>query len=500
LKPRTTISFAIVLLAWLFLRSPLWTVAPALLPLCALMAFLTLYPLWRWLGEGMASFPLMAAYALMHIPSYLVPFLEGRPDVIGYSPAVSAKTALAVCAYLFSFQVAGHWTGADPWGGARLNRLFLVRTIPSIRESVLMWFLLGIWWCFIMALNAGFLPDFGTSFQVVRVMAVTPGLLAAFYFFFLHGRRALNTLQKSILMGLVATGVAMDFTSGYLIGGGSMLLLVFLAYMMGSKRVPVLPLTGCLLLLSFLQLGKTDMRDKYWNMDEGIVYGAARLNPIEVYTFWGKASWQKLIGQSTQEEDTSESLLHRSAIAHMLALAISETPQNKPYLNGLTYKQIPRLLVPRMLWKDKPHGNLPTETLGIYYEVQTEQTLASTSIAFGQIAEAWANFGWIGIFVVGGMVGLVLSLPSHLSMGCSFNQVGFFLSAVVLASSYNLEMTLGPWLVSLFDALLVGSIGLYLISRPVDANRPTFSIGRKTARMANQRRTTGHRPETGARG
>jgi hypothetical protein len=235
------------------------------------------------------------------------------------------------------------------------------------------------------------------------------------------------------------------------------------------------------------------MREKYWNFEEGASYGKLGLNPFEVYSFWCNASWQRLVGESDSEEETPASLLHRSAIAHMLALVISETPENKPYLDGLTYKQIPQLLLPRILSKNKPRGNLPTETLAIYYEVQTEKSVQTASIAVGQIAEAWANFGWIGILVIGGVIGLVLSLPSHLVAGCSVNQVGFLISAVFLSISYNLELTLGPWLITLFDALLVACIGLYLISRPVDTERPALkrAQARGSGFPGNQRGVAG---------
>jgi hypothetical protein len=464
-------TFAAAWMGWLFLHSPLWKSHPPLLFLGAVLAVLTLLPMWRWLGGQMTGFPLLGAYAMMHIPAYLVPFLEGRLDVLGFSANVSATTTAAVCLYLTVVQSTGVLMEARPLRFRRLEWPVLRRKIPGMRESGLMWMMMGVWWIFTVALNSGLLPTFGAAWQVVRVLALTPGLLAVFYFFFLFGKGVLEFDQKIILVSMVLTGVALDFTSGYLIGGGSVLLLMFLAYIMGAKRVPIASVTACALVLSFLHAGKSEMRQKYWNFEDSNVIAEVEHNPLKIYSFWLHVSWDKIFGSQTDDDDSKENLLHRSSLAQMLALVISETPGNKPFLHGQTYKQIPLLMVPRIAWKNKPRGNLPTETLALYYGVQTEQTITSVSIALGQIAEAWANFGWMGIVLAGAVIGLVLSLPSHFSQGCSINQFGFLISAVFLASSYNLEMTMGPWLITLFNAAAVGAVGLYIFSRDAAAAR-----------------------------
>lgn len=276
-----------------------------LLP-CGLMAFLSLYPVWGWLSGNMVGFPIVETFALVHIPSYLMPFLEGRDDIFEYPAPVPFKTALAVCAFLLSVLVAHRmlYTSARFHG---LNWAFLHRSLPSAREPAIAWSMLGAWWLFVVLSNLGLLPDFKGYFQQVRQMAMTAGLLALFLLFLHFGRRELSKNQRVFLIGWLATGVAMQFTSGYLVEGVSVLLLCLLAYVMGGRRLPVLACVVCSILVSFLHAGKAEMRER--DRSDNQTYGLSR--PFEIASFWCHVSWRKWFGESLPEEESSESLLER---------------------------------------------------------------------------------------------------------------------------------------------------------------------------------------------
>jgi hypothetical protein len=114
--------------------------------------------------------------------------------------------------------------------------------------------------------------------------------------------------------------------------------------------------------------------------------------------------------------------------------------------------------------------------LAIYYGAQTVESVEVTSVSLGQIAEAWGNFGWIGVIAVGAAFGLILSVPKMLAPAGSFLQAGSFLSAVFLGKCFDLESCFGPWLIPLCNTLLLAMIALSFISTP--SKSPAFSAAR----------------------
>ena len=106
------------------------------------------------------------------------------------------------------------------------------------------------------------------------------------------------------------------------------------------------------------------------------------------------------------EDRHAQSLLKRANLIHMQTLVVDQTPKRLPFLWGETYMHVPICMVPRVLWPDKPHGHISTELLGLRYGVTNRHQARTTTIGFGLLAEAWANFGW------GGVIGLALLIGS----------------------------------------------------------------------------------------
>src|ERR1051326_3006071 len=171
MRPRTSIIFAAIWVSWLFFKSHLWAIDPALLVPCGLMAFLVLFPLWQWLSGSMNSFPATEIFSLVHLPAYLIPLLEGRPDILQYPRQVLLKTAFMVCSMLLSVQICSKCVGRRVQRDGRLDWPFLRRSISGTRESGLMWFLLSGWCLFVIALYLRWLPNLGAFLNIVRTLA-----------------------------------------------------------------------------------------------------------------------------------------------------------------------------------------------------------------------------------------------------------------------------------------------------------------------------------------
>lgn len=82
--------------------------------------------------------------------------------------------------------------------------------------------------------------------------------------------------------------------------------------------------------------------------------------------------------------------------------------QGFEYQLGATYAAVPAWFVPRELWENKPFGGGNTWFTSTYVPRFYGENRVETSLS--AIGEAFSNFGFIGVVVVGALLGLVVSL------------------------------------------------------------------------------------------
>ena len=98
-------------------------------------------------------------------------------------------------------------------------------------------------------------------------------------------------------------------------------------------------------------------------------------------------------------------------------------------------------MIPRFFWAAKPRSHVATYELGIYYGLQREEDTVTTTIAFGLLTEAYANFGLIGAVLLGAFWGLMLK---KLQIWSTFSPMFF--------ATYPAKLNCGPPGVSLAAA------------------------------------------------
>jgi hypothetical protein len=139
----------------------------------------------------------------------------------------------------------------------------------------------------------------------------------------------------------------------------------------------------------------------------------------------------------------------------MLCLTVDRIPDYLPFLNGETYKDIPAQIVPRIFWPNKPSPHQSNTRLAIYLNLVDEESAESVSIAFGFVCEAYANFGYLGIIVLGLVLGWAFKRLTLLGQNApQFSAMG--LSLILLTAwSFQVEQVLATWLISLLQAAVV---------------------------------------------
>jgi hypothetical protein len=177
------------------------------------------------------------------------------------------------------------------------------------------------------------------------------------------------------------------------------------------------------------------------------------------------AEWIDLGLQPTSGGKTvSQKMLERTSLMHILCLIVDYTPARQDYLYGKTYTYVLPQLIPRYFWPDKPRSHIATYELGIYYGLQQEEDTVATTIAFGLLAEAYANFGLYGAIGLGVFWGFWLK---KLQIWSTFSPMFSFaglLMVLLTAWAFNAELTMAAWVSSLEQAVIV-VLGLPMLVR-----------------------------------
>ncbi|HEX2862678.1 MAG TPA: hypothetical protein VHN79_13610, partial [Lacunisphaera sp.] len=119
------------------------------------------------------------------------------------------------------------------------------------------------------------------------------------------------------------------------------------------------------------------------------------------------------------------------------------------------YRHVLPQLIPRFFWPDKPRSHVATYELSIYYGLQQEADTETTTIAFGLLAEAFANFGMIGSVLLGVFWGVTLKkLQLWSTFSPMFSCAGLMM-VLLTAWAFSAELTMAAWFSSFQQAVVV---------------------------------------------
>jgi len=433
-----------------------------------------LLPTYFWIRAGAPGLPSLSILAALAIIYYAIPIL--RWSVPSDDPKVIVTAALTIASFLFSaalvyrlfLPAAERRAGRHQISGLE-NRGALKLAAVGIVGGLL----------YFVCLFAGWLGTVGTYTGLIRAVAYT---FAAIGCYIVGSARGVGTLKGVewvlALIGLIslsAFGVA-----GLLLFGGVLNAFAFvLGYIVAARRIPWLLLAAIFIVISILQAGKFDMRDKYWDPNE--VSGTG-LGDVPGRIIEWLAIGTNVLLHGREETD----VLERATLLQAVVLVQQETPQVVPFLEGETYALLPSMLMPRFIDSEKIVSQAGLNLLSVRYGLQTVEATETTTIAWGLIAEAWANFGFIAVPVVGALLGLLCGAITLVSSGVPLISVRMFTAIAAMAALLDVEADLSYILVTMFQSVgvvfLVG--GSFAIVRrmlghaPRVSDRAVISVGR----------------------
>jgi hypothetical protein len=407
---------------------------------------LALLPTLIWTRTMGYNYPIFEIFIATNLTSYGIPLLNEHDAITLFDPQVRQDAALVVIAFLVAATFAYYATRATPRSTPWWIRQVLER--PNKQ-----WMLRGLILSSLYTLVVPYLyvPPPGIE-GILRAVFFGIGTSCTFIISMAWGLGRLQRGEKVLVVVCLALQFVLLSSSLILRAGTSIVLLGLVGYFFGSRRIPYVALAITLPVLAVLNIGKYDLRKKYWTPDAQYQPG---LNVLPAfYTEWFEAGLRPQVQTDTK---ASKLLLERNSLLQILCLVINRTPDFQPFLYGETYKQIPGQFVPRIFWPEKPRGHISTYTLSIYYGLQSEEGTYETTIAFGFLPEAYANYGTWGALGLGVVFGFCFRKITLWSVRSPIFSYAGLMLILLTAWSFQTELPLSGWLASLFQ----GSISIF---------------------------------------
>ncbi|HEX3655054.1 MAG TPA: hypothetical protein VHV55_04575 [Pirellulales bacterium] len=407
-------------------------------------------PLFVWASKLEREVPAFQCFCAVHFPFYAYPIVHCKPEYMAHPEPARLMAGVGVLVFLAVAELVYYW-GITRLKTRGPTKGLAYRELPEKTAKSLFTLLLTGWALFLVTRHFGYLKVLGSFSNTVTSLACGGGIVSLWILSKQIAEGKLSTGHTFYVMAVIAIAMCVTFATGTLIFGFIMLIVGVVGYSLACRKVPWVTILVSLFIMSFLNLGKGEIRRIYWT--GGFTPELSVSKIIDIYERWIPISWNALWSGRDPRGQKVQQLLDRANLMHVQALVMQNTPSQMPYLWGETYKYIPINLVPRFVWKEKPHTHMATTVLGLHYNVANRGSLRTTTIAFGTLPEAWANFGWIGVLVFAMVVGFTMQAVARACAGASPYSLHSLLSVVWVAWSFQIELSVSAWFSSFAQAV-----------------------------------------------
>jgi hypothetical protein len=424
-------------------------------PESALGAIAVIIPAWLptyiWIKKGFGGLPIFPVFAITCTWTFGLPLLYEHPIVARFDAGDQLFAALSVMSFLL--------IATFVWFATRKKKMSAPVSCLALRETgadTIFFGILLLSIVFTIAVTGNWLLMDPGIFAIVRSVVLAVQALACFALSYRLGSGNLLGANALIFKALLITLILVGLPALVMINSMAVVALAAFGYVSGSGKVPWLSFGAGILAFAFLHIGKADMRDHYWGeADQGPV------QPAEYPAFfaeWISTSTQNLIAGENKDESEQSSLMERASLMQLLLFEQTSSDEI-PFLYGDTYTIIPMLLVPRILNPEKFTAHEGTYRLSIHYGMQTREEIGTTTIGFGLLNEAYANFGLPGIAILAILIGAFYGLIEQWASVAPLLSFRGLFSIIVASYSFQSEFAAGVYCSALFQST-VALLGL----------------------------------------
>jgi hypothetical protein len=432
-----------------------------------------------WVSSGAFGIPVLPVISTLSYVYYAMPLLAGETlatyrseDLVWAALSVGLfLTAAALAAWPFLGDGRGRnkpSPAARMPGRAQRIRTRSLNNLASNDELYRLIFIgLVAGNLYYLLLLSGTASYLGTFIGLVRSVAVTLASLACYLTGFARGSGLLTGQRWYFaLAGFLAVTV-LSMSGLFLVSGAVNIAAAVLGYVLAAKRIPWVILLLAFAVFSILNAGKLNIRNEYWARDSQSLRDISVLQVPGMIVDWFAAGISAPISRRT---DQSPSLLERTSLLHMVLAVQEATPRIIPYLDGGTYALLPSMLVPRFLEPDKMQSQAGLNLLSVRYGRQRAEDTAKTTLGWGMVAEAYANYGNPAVVAVGVIFGALCGFLMRLSATGAPLSLAMLMAIASTLALCNLELDVSSLVVSMLQTS--GGILLFAALPRVVKRRP----------------------------
>ncbi len=440
--------------------------------------------LWAQQGIGV---PLLPMLAVQHLVAYALPIVQRNEIVLSYPESYLNHAGLEL--FLFFVALAGGWRfGMQAFRPAppvaHSLKLMAIEGNNGLRRIGYGLIAVTTFYSILLSLKLtdivmDTMPSGADS--LVNALVSAAGICGFFVIALGIGSREINPRDAGIFWVLFIFNCLLTSSALLLSASTSFVAAVFIGLFWGSNRVPWLFTLIVLCVLGFFSLGKFEMRERYWTHDIDYVPMPTLAEMPTRYSEWASASIDVMTAQNIdpntsekiQKKDTS--LLGRvNNLQNLLFVLDAEDNQKIEPLYGATYTMIPPLLVPRILWPDKPRAHEGQVLLNVHFGRQDLISSYRTYIAWGLLPEAVGNFGqYLGSVFLGLVLGVFIAWVENRTANLPVLSLeGFLVFTLFLNMAASFEMVASVLITSIFQSLVPVALACWPFVYRTSAQRP----------------------------
>ena len=278
-------------------------------------------------------------------------------------------------------------------------------------------------------------------------------------------------LDRLLLAIYFPLRIVAGLASGWLGSVVSLGLMCGALYMLIRRKVPWTMIAVCAVAVVFLQVGKKEFRNQYWNerAEGGIIEKATSwLNRSS--SKWSEASDS---GGGESAGQLSSQSLERTSLLPQVAHVLDLTPSQVPFQMGQTYSYLATTLIPRFLWPDKPSVNDANRFYQVTFGLTSIKDVDSVNIGVGCLAEAYINFGWSGVLGIMFAIGVLLGIYERSFVAGDSSTLFLAIGLALLPGIVGIESQMAAYVGGVVQTVLL----TLLVFLPIVRRRSGIAVG-----------------------
>jgi hypothetical protein len=335
--------------------------------------------------------PFMALTGLYYLIAFGLPMFQDFSHSNGWFVEISTHAVLLAVAGL-SFLYCGYYVALR----------FLVRgvrhfSLPPQDPAKLR---TALWLLMALHLAGVYIPSL-QRIPSVPQFAATAGFVATGMLFWNYLRGELSKPEKPSLLAAIFLQFLARLASGFMAQPLELGTFLVLVYWVQRRQIPWKSIVVMVIAFILLNGVKGEFRQAAWS---GAYSDASTQQRAALFV---RLSWEQIMGEGAYAGGAYDSVVNRASQIGFLTHIVQQTPDIVPYWNGSTYSFLLYMMIPRIIWPDKP-----TQTLGFEFTHRygmRDESDTTTSLNLPWMVELYANFGDAGVVFGMALIGMLFA-------------------------------------------------------------------------------------------